>query len=248
MKLIASLLIGLGLAFGTLAASTAYLVPLSLADNRLIGLELKAPAGIDEEGKPLVTAMTDGSPTVLNAEHLQTLRDAEVKYVRVRAFSVGRWAYGWAFALSALVLVGGAALMRADAKRRAGAVNGSNGADATAASDPHAEATRALGELRSSVDALLRDRPALGDLVEHLGEALATHGAAFIDTRDGLIARHGLGGYAELMDAFAGGERALNRAWSAAADRVEAEARISLQEGANRLSQAASILDRLGGN
>jgi hypothetical protein len=53
-----------------------------------------------------------------------------------------------------------------------------------------------------------------------------------------LTSRLGLGGYARLMDAFAAAERAINRAWSAAADEVEAEAITSLDLASELLAEA----------
>ncbi len=83
----------------------------------------------------------------------------------------------------------------------------------------------ALEQSRIVCEQLLRDLPSMGSekqrldaIVERLGEIQKTHLAAFVDARPRLVAKLGLGGYAELMDRFAAAERQLNRAWSAAAD------------------------------
>ncbi|NIP97176.1 MAG: hypothetical protein GWO24_28580, partial [Akkermansiaceae bacterium] len=58
------------------------------------------------------------------------------------------------------------------------------------------------------------------EVVASLDELMGTELDAFVDSRSQLINRLGMSGYARLMDRFAAAERQLNRAWSAAADRV----------------------------
>ncbi|TVQ62877.1 MAG: hypothetical protein EA378_03435 [Phycisphaerales bacterium] len=241
LKLIASVLIAVGLAVGALAASTAYLAPLSLPDDRLVGLELSASAGADDEGEAIVPAEADGEATVLTADHLAALRDAGVRYVRVSEFAMGRWAYWWAFLIAAVVLGLGAGLMRQDAKAQAERA-GASGDGGERAGSPES----LLASLRGAVVALRTPERAEPEaIVDRLGEALSTYAAGFVDTRSELIARHGLGGYAEVMDAFAAAERTMNRAWSAAADGVRDEAWICLDRASAQIEHAESVLKRV---
>ena len=68
--------------------------------------------------------------------------------------------------------------------------------------------------------------------------------ADFIDARQALIGRHGLGGYAMIMDRFAAAERQINRARSAAADGVYDEAETCLKAAADRLRETSQTLER----
>jgi hypothetical protein len=88
----------------------------------------------------------------------------------------------------------------------------------------------------------LQDRLAL--ILERLGEAQKTHMPAFVEARPILIARLGLGGFAELMDRYAAAERQINRAWSAAADGVPAEAAQCLELASVFLDEALDRLSR----
>ena len=65
-----------------------------------------------------------------------------------------------------------------------------------------------------------------------------------VEGRDALVADLGMAGYAELMDAFSRLERALNRAWSAAADGVPDEALRCVDEA---VALAPEVENRLGG-
>ena len=66
---------------------------------------------------------------------------------------------------------------------------------------------------------------------------------AFAAGRAELINRMGLAAYAQLMDRFAATERQINRAWSAAADGVEAEVNDCLATAAILLEET---IERLG--
>ena len=72
-------------------------------------------------------------------------------------------------------------------------------------------------------------------ILERLSELQRTHLNAFVEARTPLIARFGLGKFAEIMDRFAACERQINRAWSAAADGVFDESLESLHN-ANELA------------
>ena len=61
-------------------------------------------------------------------------------------------------------------------------------------------------------------------MVEFIDVELADDLREFADGRDSITAEHGLAVFAEVMTQFAAGERAINRAWCAAADRYVDEA------------------------
>ncbi|MCA9298431.1 MAG: hypothetical protein KDA28_05155, partial [Phycisphaerales bacterium] len=69
-----------------------------------------------------------------------------------------------------------------------------------------------------------------------------THLPAFADARERLIAAHGMGGFARIMDAFAGCERLINRSWSLAADEYLEESVTCLHEARSRLNETAALL------
>ena len=70
-----------------------------------------------------------------------------------------------------------------------------------------------LGTLRKSQDEL---RPT--EIVAFIDDQLMDGVREFADAREAIIPQKGLHGYADIMTQFAAGERAVNRAWSAAAD------------------------------
>lgn len=236
MRIIGTFLIAAALALGALTAATAYHVPLSLADAELEGLRLSAPAGVDSSGNVLVP-----NGTVLNAEHLQTLRDAGVQRVRVAEFSASRWPGRWWFVLAVAGLGAGAWLMRTGAGRRAQA--------SARTPTPGGQPDDHLAALASGVQRLLAELEHIptqvkaSTIIDRIDQMQRVHVTAFVAAREPLIARIGLGRYAEIMDAFAGGERQMNRAWSAAADDVVEESVQSLHRAAQRFEEA---LQRLG--
>lgn len=64
----------------------------------------------------------------------------------------------------------------------------------------------------------------------------------FAEAREAFIHRFGLAKYAELMDNFALGERALNRAWCASADGYIDELHICLNRAETRLRAARNVV------
>lgn len=75
-----------------------------------------------------------------------------------------------------------------------------------------------------------------GDLAEPL--------ALFADARESMIPAFGLASYAEVMTRFAGGERLVNRAWSASADGYLDEVVVCLRDALGQLSDAKRHYDR----
>jgi hypothetical protein len=338
MKLLGNLLLVVSLTVGALAAATAYLVPLDLPREELVGLTLNVDAGRDARGRPLAKKGEQLTPAVINVLRVE----GDVPYVRVREFALGRWPYRWWFLAAVVGLLGSAAVLRSASRREVAT------AGATGAGELPEKALRAIkqtvadlrqelagspvempdlrqryerlsDEDRTHLESFMRARSALagrvnaGDITElqrtagtpegaahaqavrerlgpdarHLdqflqahavlagrlgsadfaelpnllllppeqrerfgliltrvGELQKTHMVAFVEARPVLIARLGLGGYAELMDRYAAAERQLNRAWSAAADGVYEEAVQALEVAGVLLDESLARLAR----
>ncbi len=65
----------------------------------------------------------------------------------------------------------------------------------------------------------------------------------FVDAREAISARFGLAKYAEMMDSFALGERALNRAWCASADGYIDEVNLCLERAEKHLGKALAVVE-----
>ena len=235
------------------SAPTAYVPPLSLDDAQLEGLTLAAPAGEirtddmleHEVGEPIFKPTdADGAPVKVTAEMLATLRDANVKRIKVKEFAFGRWTGLWLFLLACGLLLGGAYLVRSDIKRRLAAA--AQEAEMGSVASPEA----AFATIVSTLEGLRRDLPHMTTdqdrqqaVIERLGEVQATHVPAFVDGRPLLISRMGLSSFAELMDGFAAMERQINRAWSAAADGVYEESADCLERASALAEETAKLLN-----
>lgn len=256
MKAIGSILIVISLVVGSIAAATVYYAPLSLPDEAFqmsaatgepAYLELTAPAGLvrTEEGdrEPLVkagTPLTQEVLTTLRGHELQRADGStpELRRIRVSAFSFGRWKEKWWFLLASLGLVAGAALLRLDARRRAAS------AEPTGVGTKRLGPTEAIAAVKATLETLA-DRLSTGTdeersdaVVVAIDKLRRRELDAFIENRDRLIGRHGLAGFAQIMDRFAAMERQINRAWSAAADGV-------LEEAEECVGQALRLVDEV---
>ena len=65
----------------------------------------------------------------------------------------------------------------------------------------------------------------------------------FLAARETLIYRHGLPTYGRVMDAFAAGERALHRAWSASADGYQDEVDACLDRARDDFARALQLVE-----
>lgn len=239
MKLIGFLIIAACVVLGAATASTAYLPRLDLPDeafrvNAESFVTLRSGAGVKEPEDilappvPLVAAGTELTPAVLSE-----LRAEKVVRVRVREFSFARWSHKWHFLLAVAGLLAGGFLVKT-AQKRAIAEG-----ESLAASRPGGTPTQAVGAIIGVIDSLLQDLPGIASEEERLETIIARiddvqriHVMTVVDGRSMLVGRLGLGGFAEFMDVFSTMERLLNRAWSAAADGVEAESMLCLNEAA----------------
>ena len=261
MKLLASLLIAIATVTGALAAATAYLVPLSIADDRLVGLTLDAPAGLRSAtaAQNPAPAQRDASAPdereslgidprepianageVLDAALIEELRVAGTPRVRVTEFSFSRWPGKWAFLGSAAGLLAGALMLRQQGKAPAAAGDAAQTLGAGPALDRCEEM---LAALRERLGTAGPDDADLHAITKSLGEIQAGPIAAFIADRPAIIARIGLAGYARTMDRFAAFERSVNRGWSAATDGAAEESLACIDRAPALLTQARDALN-----
>lgn len=235
MKLAGFIIIALSLVLGVLGAMTAYLPRLSLPDERLLNLTLAADAGraATPAGAIGPIARTKSKVT---PEGLAELRAANVKRIKVYEFAFNRWSEWWLFLLGCAGLFAGAMMVR----RRA-----SSAASAVADADETADASHTLEQIHRDVavlrEALAAMEPAdaAARVLEDVGRLQRDQIPAFIAARPRITAQRGMSGYAQIMDAFAGAERQLNRAWSAAADDV-------VEESITCLERASELIEETG--
>ncbi|HMN97039.1 MAG TPA: hypothetical protein PKC43_02845 [Phycisphaerales bacterium] len=260
MKLVATIVVALSLTLGLVAAATAYLVPLGLPDERLVGLT--SIETVPDPGDPGAFLVRKGD--ALDVPTLAALRAAGGSRIRVEEFSFGRWRERWFFLLAAAGLLAGSFLARAAARsalddsETAGAMQ-ADAAEGAAAIDlaPGAVPARGAPEsperllmtIEGTVDDLLQRWPSLGsaatrsDAVRSALDPIVDGVIpAFAAARPRLVARVGIGGYASLMDRFAAAERQIHRAWSAAADGVPDESHDCLLRAVHLLEEARARL------
>jgi hypothetical protein len=245
------LMVALGLVLGVLSAVTAYLPRVDAIDpSRGHRIILHAPAGaaIDAQGNrmPLLVPGPPGQPLVIDDGHLQILGDAGVRRIHVKGFNLGLWREWWVFAIAMALLAGGAAISRRARRRELEADServSSTGDESPTlpAGDLLDGAHQAAVKLAGDVDALSDEtarlqliRDGIDDLRERFFEPLEAGRAA-------VIHQIGLSGYARVMDRFAAAERQFYRAWSAAADHVDAEATTCIGNGITLLETARTL-------
>lgn len=255
MRTFGYLVIGVSLVLGAVAATTAYVPPLTADDSVLATrsgyAHLNAPAGVqrDAAGEFVLSAAGARIPlapagTELTPEVQARLRAAGVRRVRVREFAFRRWQHAWLFGLAVAGLVAGSVLVRRDTPR----ARRSHQVDEER--QPQGTPQAALAEIMAAARGLQCDLPALATdadrthaIITRVGHVQAVLALQVVEGRDVLAGTLGMAGYAELMDAFSRLERALNRAWSAAADGVLDEALRCIDEA---VALAPTVEHRLG--
>ena len=236
MRLIGYLVITASLSAGAIATTTAY-VPLLTDDDAILAVgngyaHLNAPAGARQDAIGRFVLGASGSRVALVdtgtelTPHVQArLRQARVARVRVKEFSVGRWQYAWLFALAIVGLVaGGMALKREDARDVA-----RHEAETGVASQgsPHEAVTQIIlitRELQRHLREMASERDQMQAIIDRLEQVQKELSLQVVEGRSILMGKLGLARFAEFMGTFSRMERTLNRAWSAAADGVAAEA------------------------
>lgn len=232
MQWLASLLMILGTSLGVYGAASAYFVPIAAPDAVLAGLTLNDSAGaeLDRAGKIVPVAKRGQT---LDAATIETLRAnsagvpghiAPWQFVRVKEFSFGRWPGRWVALLGTALLFVGAILARR--QRAAIAEIPDDGSVLPITSE-------SLGRLVARIDELRHHAEQPGgapsklvcDGIDELQKGWIT---PLLRGQTALVVRNGLGSAAEPLASFAGVERYLYRAWSAAADGYPMEAASSL--------------------
>ena len=263
IKLFGYLLMTVGLIGGSLSAITAYRPLLSMPDDQLIGLTLMESAGSTpgDPTKPVVIAEQDPKSgeliTKLTPENLALLREAKVlsdaelgretppERLVVKEFAFGRWDYAWAAGVSVALLGIGAFIVKSQVRRQIRAAAAISASDTSRGPTPEV----ALETIRTTLDSLRRDLDGITDeharnarIIEVIGELNAVQVAAIVDQRNVILGRMGMGGMASFMDRFAMAERAMNRAWSAAADGYVEEAEECLARAIETIPDAQAKL------
>lgn len=159
----------------------------------------------------------------------------EVEAKVLKQFSWQHWQGKWFFVGGVVAMFLGMLL-----KRSAASVVESEEGESTG----YGALVALLDRGRLEVTALADRADGLGarEIHEALDPILAEVCQPFVDGRETLRRRFGARGFAAVMGPFAAGERWLNRAWSAAVDGYEAEARESLREALEPLEDAREAL------
>lgn len=124
-----------------------------------------------------------------------------------------------------------------------------------AARKRHTEDSQAIEDNLEALDSSLSNvRERLGRMIsdQDIVDVYAVHGwvdeeliddlATFVEHRESLIHKFDLHTYAEIMSAFAGGERLINRSWSASADGYVDEVWASLKGAEREMLRAGELL------
>ena len=106
------------------------------------------------------------------------------------------------------------------------------------------EISEALDRAIASTQQLSKESSGIAPskIVARIDDEIADDLRTFADGRDSMTTEHGLTLFADVMSPFAAGERAINRAWSAAADGYIDEATDCLERGLEMLSAAREEL------
>jgi hypothetical protein len=94
-----------------------------------------------------------------------------------------------------------------------------------------------------NLDTTKREQLGMDGLRDFIDRHLTGDRERFLGARETLIFLHGLRTYGQVMDAFAAGERALNRAWSALADGYRDEAHGCLDRARDKFAHALRLVE-----
>lgn len=104
-----------------------------------------------------------------------------------------------------------------------------------------------LGRIAANIGTLDAQKHSIDtyDVRHRIDELFADDLETFVDARQSIAHRHGLAAYAEVMTAFAAGERYLNRVWSASADGYIDEVNAYLEKAKDQFAETLTLLRRL---
>jgi hypothetical protein len=250
MKLIGNLLIWIFIATGLIAATSFYVWPVGADPSQDARFEI----GTTDDGSPVyaqllkASATSDGNEIApadadLNPAQLDLLRKAGIERVIVKhpagAYGpmLANWSGKWLFVGSAFGLILGGMMLRVAARREVADAQGPDAAQSTP-EELAGQIRAAIADLRGSLPAIESRHDKEHAIINALGEVQGELIPAFAETRAVLISNRGMGGFAGVMDQFAGMERQINRSWSAAADNA-------LEESTKALEAAAVLADQL---
>lgn len=222
LRLIGTLLVWIGVVVGSAAVLTIYQPKITAPDRTLIGLTLDRKKTVyvaPEEAPDTPEQIVYDRNESVTAEMLANLRQSpNVSRVVVREFAWQAWTEWWIFLIGAGMMIGGAVCLRLHTHREIAEV-------AEFDHEHEASPQSSILAIRSVLERLANELPALPDdtlrcdtIVARLDVAQQSYVPNFINGRAALIGKHGLAGYASIMDRFAALERQINRAWSSAAD------------------------------
>jgi len=97
-----------------------------------------------------------------------------------------------------------------------------------------------LGNITSNLGTLIerQDQIEAGQFRFEVDRLLRADLASFVEARESIVHRHGLRAYADIMSAFAAGERYINRVWSASTDGYIDEIRLYLDKARQQFEDA----------
>ncbi len=104
-----------------------------------------------------------------------------------------------------------------------------------------------LERIASNIDKLNADKHAIDtyDVRHKIDELFTDDLESFVEARESIAHRYGLAAYAEVMTAFAAGERYLNRVWSASADGYIDEVNTYLEKAKTQFAETLTLIHHL---
>ncbi len=109
---------------------------------------------------------------------------------------------------------------------------------------------KSLEQLIVNVESLKKELPQMSpqQMLQFIDTNLTNDFSMFADSRQSIADKYGLSVFAETMSQFAAGERAVNRAWCAAADRYVDEVAICIERAGAFLHETKHELDEAAAN
>ena len=189
----------------------------------------KELAKLEKELKPLEQVQTAVSANGLELEELTTLSAPENGW---HLIAWGQYSAAALFCFAGVVLLH---MTRLTANQKS---------EESAAS--LSEIKRALSNAVKEVEALAKvsSQTAPSKIAARIDEQIADELRIFADGRDSMTTEYGLTVFADVMSPFAAGERAINRAWSAAADGYVDEATTCIERSLMMFKDAQTELEQ----